>query len=125
VTITSALAGRKPIVTTQSHFAPITAAVILVALTALTIGGGPGDAAPPPLTFNVNLTADIGDPLLSDNNCDVDLPSVGNQCTLRAAISQANFTDGLQIINVPAGTYNLTIASSIQINEEVIVDGAG
>jgi hypothetical protein len=101
------------------------AAVCVFSLAALALiaGGDPGPAQAA-LTFNINVTADVEDPLLNDNNCDVDLPSIGNQCTLRAAISQANFTDGLQIINVPAGTYNITLGS-LRISDEVTINGAG
>jgi hypothetical protein len=95
-----------------------------LAVLALTAGGG-RDVAQATLTFSVNVTADVEDPLLSDNNCDIDLPGPGPQCTLRAAVSQSNFTDGLQIINVPAGTYNLTLAGSLRISDEVAVNGAG
>src|ERR687898_3056273 len=41
-------------------------------------------------TFTVNLTADTPDANLSNTVCDVNPTATGNQCTLRAAIQEAN-----------------------------------
>ena len=58
-------------------------------------------AALPPVayadTFTVTKTADT-----NDGTCDAD-------CSLREAIAAANAAAGADIINVPAGTYTLTI----------------
>src|SRR5215218_6006434 len=43
-----------------------------------------------PSTFTVNLTANTPDANLSNAVCDVNPTASGNQCTLRAAIQQAN-----------------------------------
>ena len=50
-------------------------------------------------TFTVNLPGDTKDANTSDNLCDVNLFGSGNQCTLRAAIEQANATPGADTIN--------------------------
>lgn len=61
------------------------------------------------LVFNVNSTADVNDYAINS------VCSVGHQtdglCTLRAAIAEANWNGayGNITINIPAGTYNLTI----------------
>ena len=55
--------------------------------------------------FTVNNTADKVDANLGDGLCADD---IGN-CTLRAAIQEANSLVGANIINVSAGTYVLTI----------------
>lgn len=60
-------------------------------------------------TFTVNSTADVQDANLGNGICET---AVGNGiCTLRAAIQEANVLGGVNTINVPAGTYNLTIAN--------------
>jgi|GEM_PF-3492150 len=57
-------------------------------------------------TFNVNVTSDTVDASIGDGVCQ---DSAGN-CSLRAAIMEANaLTPANVTINVPAGTYNLTI----------------
>ncbi len=54
-------------------------------------------------TFGVNTFGDAADALPVDNACDSDLGTVGNQCTLHAAIDQANATAGADKI-----TFNRT-----------------
>lgn len=56
------------------------------------------------LDFVVDSTNDTADVLLGDGLC-----SDGANCTLRAAIMEANATVGADTITVPAGTYTLTI----------------
>ena len=56
--------------------------------------------------FTVTSTADAADADLGDGICD----DGASRCTLRAAIMEANALPGRNIINLPAGTYNLTIA---------------
>ena len=43
-----------------------------------------------PITFTVIQTGNAGDADTGDLKCDVDLGTVGDQCTLFAAIQQAN-----------------------------------
>ena len=54
--------------------------------------------------FTVNLTSDEADASVTDGLCDVSPLTSGSQCTLRAAIHQADFTLGADTINfnVPA-----------------------
>src|SRR6266850_5400046 len=56
-------------------------------------------------TFTVNSTVDSVDALPGDGICADSLL----RCTLRAAIMEANASVGPNTINVPAGTYTLTI----------------
>jgi CSLREA domain-containing protein len=56
-------------------------------------------------TFTVNSTVDATDAVPGDGICD---DGSGN-CTLRAAINESNFSGGANVINVPAGTYTLTL----------------
>ena len=50
-------------------------------------------------TFTVNSTADAPDASTASNTCDTDVFTNGDQCTLRAAIQQANATAGADTIN--------------------------
>jgi CSLREA domain-containing protein len=56
------------------------------------------------LTFIVNSSADTLDALLGDGNC---ADSIGN-CSLRAAILEANAMPGLDIIELASTTYTIT-----------------
>src|SRR5262245_6450099 len=57
----------------------------------------------------VNSFLDLPDADLNDGVADVDLATDGQQITLRAAIQQADFNGGATTIQLPAGTYVLTI----------------
>src|SRR5262245_23924174 len=59
-------------------------------------------------TFVVNDTRDLPDSLPGDGVCDADLAVVGDQCTLRGAIMEANATPGPDDVQVPAGTFKLS-----------------
>ncbi|HET9283874.1 MAG TPA: hypothetical protein VFR24_18145, partial [Candidatus Angelobacter sp.] len=82
----------------------------------------------PDPTFNVNTTADGVNP----GACAAATP---NQCTLREAVIEANNTAGTDTINVPAGTYTLTLPKvtgdctaqhgALYINDSVNIVGAG
>jgi CSLREA domain-containing protein len=85
----------------------------------------PADAA---TTFTVNLTADTPDANLSNAACDVNPTASGKQCTLRAAIGQANATAGADTIRfaIPGTTGVKTISPASVlpgITEQVTIDG--
>jgi len=70
------------------------AALVAIALTGLIVlnaGGGllPASAGPPPPVFVVSTTADEPDADLNDPACEI-APSGSGQCSLRAAIEEAN-----------------------------------
>ncbi len=80
--------------------------------------------------FAVKSTLDEPDAAIGDGLC-VSTPS--GVCTLRAAIQEANFDAGTDIVDVPAGTYTLTIAGAdedaaatgdLDITADVKIDGA-
>ena len=75
-------------------------------------------------TFTVDLTADFPDPNLGDDECVV---SIFGGCTLRAAIGQANATDGADTIrfNIPgSGPHTISPASALPfITETLTIDG--
>lgn len=75
-------------------------------------------------TFTVVTVADASDANTSDGVCAA--ASAGNQCTLRAAIGQAQFTPGADKIVVPAGTYQLTDGlGQLAVTSSVTIEGAG
>ncbi len=59
-------------------------------------------------TFTVNATTDEVDASAGDGNC----ATAGSVCTLRAAVQEANALAGTDTINIPAGTFTMTIAGS-------------
>jgi CSLREA domain-containing protein len=56
-------------------------------------------------TFTVNSTVDLPDLNPGDGICNAGVAL----CTLRAAVMESNYLGGANVINVPAGTYTLTI----------------
>ncbi len=102
-------------------------AVVLAAL--------PAQAA---TTFTVNSTTDAPDTDTADGVCDSNSGEDGKQCTLRAAIqeanAQANAQEAADVIEVPAGSYTLTIkggseeasaTGDLDITDDVTINGAG
>ena len=83
---------------------------------------GPGNAG----GFVVNSAGDEPDADANDGVCDTDLNTPGNQCTLRAAIRQANNKPGAETItfNIPGGGVPRIQPHSPlpQINEAVTID---
>jgi hypothetical protein len=74
-------------------------ALALAGVVLLALSSGPVDAA---TTFIVNKTGDAGDRNITDTVCDASGKS-GNQCTLRAAIDEANNTPGADTIDFDIG----------------------
>ncbi|MCD6290443.1 MAG: CSLREA domain-containing protein [Anaerolineae bacterium] len=80
-------------------------------------------------TFVVNTTADTMDENLGDGAC---ADSNGN-CSLRAAIMQANALSGPDTITLPAGTYTLSgnaneddcTSGDLDIADDLTINGAG
>jgi uncharacterized repeat protein (TIGR01451 family) len=83
-------------------------------------------------TFSVTTTSDTVDADLDDPAC---LDAAG-ECSLRAAVMQANKTPGADTITVPAGTYALTLPSpdpagpnatvgDLDITDDLTISGAG
>jgi CSLREA domain-containing protein len=104
-----------------SPLAPVLATALL-----LFVGSGSVYAAP----FVVNSTADAVDVNPGDGVC---ADALG-QCTLRAAVMEANALGGADTITLPAGTYTLTISGAgenaaatgdLDVTGNLIVNGAG
>src|SRR5207245_8353591 len=71
-------------------------------------------------TFTVNATDDRVDANPGDGHCDADSATPGDQCTLRAAVQEANASPGADTIMLPAGTYKLKLAG---IDEDAAATG--
>ena len=76
----------------RAHMAIVAALIVACLL----VAANPAHAS---TTFTVNQSTDVADENLSDNLCDIISAIPGEQCTLRAAIEQANDTDGADTIN--------------------------
>jgi CSLREA domain-containing protein len=85
----------------------------LAVMIALVLAANPAYAS---TTFTVDSARDEGDAILRDGVCDSDPRSAVVQCSLRAAIEEANATDGADTINfdIP-GSGVRTIAPSSQL----------
>src|SRR5438874_12563166 len=78
-------------------------------------------------TYTVNNTADLPDTDPADGVC----KTTNNNCTLRAAIMQADFV-GTSIIVLPAGTYKLmragydddALVGDLDIKHDLTIQGA-
>ena len=91
--------------------------------------------ASPGSVFLVNSLADVVDLVPGDGSCDTgNLVGSDPECTLRAAIQEANALAGHQTITVPAGSYTLGIAGAgedlaatgdLDVTADVTITGAG
>jgi large repetitive protein len=90
----------------------VAAIVMLVLMSVLAGSPVPVEAA----TLVVDSTADANDDIPGDGVC----ATSGGQCTLRAAIEEANALAGSDAITLPAGTYTLALAG---IGEDSSVTG--
>jgi hypothetical protein len=79
--------------------------------------------------FIVNTNADASDADTSDGLCDTDLATAGSQCTLRAAVEQANADTGSNNINFApsvTGTITLTLGElSLTSPDGISINGPG
>jgi CSLREA domain-containing protein len=105
----------------------VTLGMLLTALMAaiMLLAAGRADAS---TTFTVNSTADYGDVTRGDGKCDIGtIMLIGERCTLRAAIQEANATTGADTINfaIPAGQEPvITPASELpKITRTVTING--
>jgi len=104
-----------------------------VFLVAVLIAGFILTAVPAPVahaaTFTVNSTADAVDASPGNGTC----ATAGGNCTLRAAIQEANALSGNDTLLLPSGTYTLTIsgaddnasAGDLDFTSNVVISATG
>jgi CSLREA domain-containing protein len=99
---------NQPLRQSASRFfsSPLLCGVFLIAIIACLLSAPP--SASMMATFTVNSVVDTVDALPGDGIC---ADATGN-CTLRAAIMEANALAGADTISVPAGTYTLTLPAT-------------
>ncbi|MEI7988489.1 MAG: choice-of-anchor Q domain-containing protein [Chloroflexota bacterium] len=73
-------------------------------------------------TFSVNSTVDKPDANPGDGKCETSTPG---ECTLRAAVQEANTGSGYDTIILPAGVYTLTLNEKLEILQGISISGAG
>jgi CSLREA domain-containing protein len=117
---------------------PIRFPVITIALASLAIvvtpyavrpAGAPDVALAAAVTYTVNTAADTSDADLGVARCS----DVHRHCSLRAAIMQANFHPGPDVVRVPAGIFKLTrrgdedaaVLGDLDITGDLTLKGAG
>lgn len=102
---------------------PMRTGFLAVLLAISILGGTPPTYAS--TTFTLNTTADGLDANAGDGVCETE-PGNG-VCTLRAAILETNALPGADTINMPAGTYllSLTANGDIDILQDLTIVGAG
>jgi CSLREA domain-containing protein len=99
--------------------------VLGVLLAILLVGARPVAAA----TFFVDSTTDAVDAIPGDGLC----ATLATECTLRAAVQEANAFAGPDEVALPAGTYSLTRAGienaamdgDLDVNDDLTITGAG
>ena len=109
--------------TKTNHYFRALVALAALAMMAIIFAASSANAS---TTFTVNSTGDQPDMTPNDSICDAD-QATGTQCTLRAAIQQANVAAGADVINFNiSGTGVHTISPSSElppISDTVAIDG--
>jgi hypothetical protein len=88
---------------------------LLGGLVAIPARANASEPSSPAVIFNVNDTDDAPDFNVGDGKCDAGPLSPGDQCTLRAAIQEANLKPGAVLIIVPSGVYTVN-AETVTLN---------
>ena len=98
------MTNTQTITTKTNHYFRALVALAALAMVAMVLTATASRTAHATTTFTVNLTSDEADASVTDGLCDVSASTSGSQCTLRAALQQADFTLGADTIsfNVPA-----------------------
>ncbi len=104
----------------------------MMLLSGLLLARAPQVYAEPNATFLVSQLTDVLDANLADNRCDTNLATAGDQCSLRAAIQQANATPGTDTITFAftnvhkltrAGIDNTAVNGDLDITDSIIIRG--
>lgn len=107
----------------ETKRAAVFVGAVLLMFSALSLASGEVKAA----SFVVNINTDVVDANIGDGVCDSNPGVAGEQCTLRAAIQEANALAGFDFVSFNIGfpnTVNLTLGELL-ITGSVAVNGAG
>jgi hypothetical protein len=108
------------------------AVMSLICAAALLLSALPRGEAAVTATFDVVISTDAPNVNPAGTTCASTL--AGNPCTLRAAVQAANNVGGANTINLPAGTYNLTVTGAnenaaatgdLDLTSSITIVGAG
>jgi len=119
----SAFLMRKDRAAKLTKLRLVSLVVIAVVLAGLVFSFAPFGTAYAAGSYNVTTSSDTHDSNTGDGVC-----SDGTQCSLRAALEQANASGGTTTINLPSGTYNLSLGDLIvgtQANTTITIHGTG
>jgi LPXTG-site transpeptidase (sortase) family protein len=95
---------------------------LALALVLSFFGGSPAVEPALAASFTVDTTNDTNDSNMGDGLC----ADLSGNCSLRAAILEANALPGADSITLPAGTYTLTSGEQLpSVTSEITLDGAG
>lgn len=78
-------------------------------------------------SYTVNMNTDAGDKNMGDNVCDSDLATPGEQCTLRAAVEEADFSSNLDFIgfSLPQPSSIVLTLGELVVSSSMNIDGPG
>lgn len=102
-----------------------------VLLLSIMLSGLAFSASAAAATYTVNSNADAADADASDGRCDIDLVAGGDQCTLRAALEEANQAPNRDLVKFDRGVFDgthpdstiaLSIGSFLPAGSEVAID---
>jgi hypothetical protein len=107
----------------ETKLAAVFVNAVLLMFLALSLASNEAKAA----SFIVNLNTDVVDANVGDGVCDSNLGAAGEQCTLRAAIQEANALAGFDFVSFNIGfpnTVNLTLGELL-VTGSIAVNGDG
>ncbi len=78
-------------------------------------------------SFTVDSTTDAHDGSATDGVCATNASDTGGvaRCTLRAAVEQANASAGADTVNIPSGSYGLTLGTLDETDDLALVGTGG
>jgi trimeric autotransporter adhesin len=110
--------------TKTNHYFRVLMMLAMLASMLLVLSARPTHAS---TSFTVNQTSDASDENLADGVCDINSLVSGDQCTLRAAIEQANATSGADTINFNlfgSGPFTITPTSQLPtLADQLTING--
>jgi len=111
---------RRPARARVHRLRRVALAVAVCGAAAALLVGGAQSRSLTTHVFTVDTTADSVDNVTGDGTC----ADSGGQCSLRAAVEEANAVGGSSVISLPAGTYTLSLGE-LAFTADISLSGAG